>query len=104
MRNLGLLALIIGFSVVGVGSQARAQASPATPSVVSAANPATSTKVIAAMPGNVFMPKMLTIKVGASITWMNAGGFHNFNLDDMSFRCSTGCDQSGGKGDPSRDP
>src|SRR5262245_17110351 len=116
MRNLGLLALVIGCSMVGLGSQASAQTmapgAPAAPAAVSAngvssvPTPETVTNVIAAMPGNVFMPKVLRIKVGDTITWMNGGGFHNFNLDDASFRCAKGCDQDtpAGMGAPSRDP
>jgi plastocyanin len=57
--------------------------------------------VIMAVPGNRFMPPVLTIKAGESVTWTNAGGFHNVRADDESFRCSNGCDKTGGDGAPS---
>ena len=55
---------------------------------------------IQAMPNNTFSPNNLTIEVGDSVTWSNAGGFHNVQAADGSFRCSNGCDGQGGDGSP----
>jgi plastocyanin len=52
---------------------------------------APSKNVIMAVPANQFMPAVLTIKAGESVTWMNVGGFHNVTADDGSFRCSNDC-------------
>ncbi len=52
-------------------------------------------------PGTDFQPRDLTIAVGDTVTWTNAGGFHNVRADDDSFRCSNGCDGQGGDGSPS---
>jgi plastocyanin len=49
----------------------------------------------------VFTPANLTVRAGTTVTWTNAGGFHNVTADDGSFRCSNGCDDTGGHGDPS---
>lgn len=53
--------------------------------------------------GNGYSPAQLTIKAGDTVTFRNAGGFHNVVADDNSFRCSSNCatpGQSNG-GDPS---
>ena len=52
-----------------------------------------------------FSPSNLTINVGDTVTFTNAGGFHNVAADDGSFRCANGCanDGHGGTGDPSGD-
>lgn len=47
-----------------------------------------------------FNPKNLTIAVGDTVTFTNAGGPHNVHADDESFRCATGCDGAGGNGNP----
>ncbi|MCB1058181.1 MAG: hypothetical protein KDD11_22005, partial [Acidobacteria bacterium] len=48
-----------------------------------------------------FQPANLTIAVGDSVTWTNAGGVHNVEANDGSFRCANGCDGEGGNGNPS---
>ncbi|HEU4664081.1 MAG TPA: plastocyanin/azurin family copper-binding protein [Dokdonella sp.] len=49
-----------------------------------------------------FSPRELTIAVGDSVTFTNAGGFHNVHAEDGSFRCANGCDGVGsGDGTPS---
>ena len=53
------------------------------------------------MPILMFSPSQLTISVGDSVTFTNAGGAHNVHADDDSFRCAQGCDGQGGNGDPS---
>ncbi|MBA8883464.1 cupredoxin domain-containing protein, partial [Dokdonella fugitiva] len=51
---------------------------------------------------NRFSPAQLTINVGDTVTFTNAGGFHNASADDGSFRCAQGCDGVGnGNGNPS---
>jgi len=51
---------------------------------------------------NRFSPAQLTIQVGDTVTFTNAGGFHNASADDGSFRCAQGCDGVGnGNGNPS---
>jgi len=50
-----------------------------------------------------FEPSELTIAAGDTVTWTNAGGFHNVRADDDSFRCANGCDGDGGDGSPSTD-
>jgi plastocyanin len=52
-----------------------------------------------------FAPSMLTVAVGDTVTFVNAGGFHNARADDGSFRCAAGCDGdgAGGNGNPSSD-
>ena len=49
-------------------------------------------------PGNTFSPSNLTIQQGDTVTWTNAGGFHNVEANDGSFRCANGCDADGGNG------
>lgn len=51
-------------------------------------------------PGLTFSPQNLTIQVGDTVTWTNAGGFHNVEANDGSFRCANGCDGMGGSGEP----
>lgn len=55
--------------------------------------------------GNVFAPMDLTVHVGDTVTFTNAGGFHNAASDPDSvttFRCADGCAGEGGStGDPS---
>jgi plastocyanin len=48
-----------------------------------------------------FNPSALTIAAGDTVTFVNAGGTHNVDADDGSFRCARGCDGQGGNGDPS---
>jgi plastocyanin len=49
-----------------------------------------------------FNPSNLTIAVGDTVTFTNAGGPpHNVHADDGSFRCAEGCDGAGGNGTPS---
>lgn len=43
-----------------------------------------------------FAPSDLTIRVGDSVTFVNAGGTHNVVADDGSFRCATGCSTGSG--------
>jgi len=52
-----------------------------------------------------FNPSNLTIAVGDTVTFTNAGGLHNVAANDGSFRCANGCanDGHGGTGDPSDD-
>lgn len=47
-----------------------------------------------------FNPSQLSINVGDTVTFTNAGGFHNVDADDGSFRCAQGCDGNGGNGNP----
>src|SRR6478752_5746288 len=48
--------------------------------------------------GNGFSPSNLTIQAGDTVTFRNAGGFHNVVADDGSFQCSNNCK---GTGNPS---
>ena len=49
-----------------------------------------------------FNPPNVTINVGDTVTFTNAGGAtHNVHADDESFRCADGCDGAGGNGTPS---
>ena len=48
-----------------------------------------------------FSPSTIDANVGDTITFVNAGGFHNVAADDGSFRCANGCDGAGGNGTPS---
>ena len=56
-------------------------------------------------PTLMFNPSSLTIDVGDTVVFSNAGGSHNVHADDESFRCARGCDggAGGGNGDPSQD-
>jgi len=47
-----------------------------------------------------FTPAALTINVGDTVRFTNAGGPHNVHADDESFRCAAGCDGQGGNGNP----
>ena len=50
----------------------------------------------------VFTPASLTVNVGDTVTFTNAGGFHDVSSDTVGlFRCANGCDGSGGNGSPS---
>ncbi|MET0224841.1 MAG: plastocyanin/azurin family copper-binding protein [Dokdonella sp.] len=52
--------------------------------------------------GLVYTPDTLTITAGDTVTFTNAGGFHNVVSDAGSvtaFRCANGCDADGGNGD-----
>src|SRR4051812_26400913 len=52
-------------------------------------------------PQNGFVPAAITVDVGDTVTFTNAGGTHNVDADDeTSFRCANGCDGAGGNGDP----
>jgi plastocyanin len=59
--------------------------------------------VVTANPNLTFTPANLTINAGDTITFKNAGGFHNVVVDNGggSFRCAAGCDGQGGNGAPS---
>ena len=48
--------------------------------------------------GLAFTPSDLTINVGDTVVFSNAGGFHNVVADDGSFRCANGCDGDGAGG------
>ena len=52
-------------------------------------------------PSLLFSPSHLTVAVGDTVTFTNAGGPHNIAADDGSFRCAQGCDGAGGNGSPS---
>jgi plastocyanin len=65
------------------------------------AAPATAATFNVSVTSNRFVPSSLTIHVGDSVRFTNAGGFHNVAADDGSFRCAQGCDGSGGNGTPS---
>lgn len=53
-------------------------------------------------PENGFSPRAITVDVGDTVTFTNAGGTHNVDADDeTTFRCANGCDGAGGNGDPS---
>lgn len=45
---------------------------------------------------NGFSPAELTIRIGDTVTFTNAGGSHNVAADDGSFRCALGCGPAGG--------
>jgi plastocyanin len=53
-----------------------------------------------------FIPAMLTIQAGDTVTWANEGTAqaHNVVADDDSFRCANGCDGMGGNGNASTGP
>ncbi|MDC8014477.1 plastocyanin/azurin family copper-binding protein [Tahibacter soli] len=48
--------------------------------------------------GLTFTPSTLTIQRGDTVTFSNAGGFHNVVADSGAFRCAAGCDGAGGNG------
>ena len=43
----------------------------------------------------IFSPATLTINVGDTVTFTNAGGFHNVSANSGAFRCAAGCDGVG---------
>ncbi len=54
--------------------------------------------------GFAYVPALLTITAGDTVTFVNAGGFHNAVSNPGSvtaFRCAAGCDGAGGNGDAS---
>ncbi len=54
--------------------------------------------------GLVFSPATINVAVNDTVTFENAGGFHNAVSDPgspITFRCANGCDESGGNGTPS---
>ena len=53
------------------------------------------------MPDNTFSPEIVTVAAGGTVTFTNGGGNHNVTADDGSFRCASGCDATGGNGNPS---
>jgi plastocyanin len=54
--------------------------------------------------GLTFRPSTIDATVGDTVTFVNAGGFHNVVADNGSFRCAKGCDGVGnGNGTPSDD-
>lgn len=53
--------------------------------------------------GLTFVPQVLNIAAGDTVTFTNGGGFHNVVSDPgavTAFRCADGCDGSGGNGAP----
>ena len=66
------------------------------PAMASAAN-----HVVEARSTLTFSPSTLTIVAGDTVTFRNAGGFHNVVSDPgavTEFRCANGCDGMGGNG------
>jgi plastocyanin len=54
--------------------------------------------------GLAFVPATLTVQVGDTVTFTNAGGFHNVESlpgSGTEFRCAADCASDGGTGDPS---
>lgn len=51
--------------------------------------------------GHRFTPNTLTITIGDSVTFRNAGGTHNVHANDDSFLCAESCRGEGGSGAPS---
>jgi plastocyanin len=49
---------------------------------------------VTATPTNRFSPDTVTVTQGESVTWTNAGGFHNVHFDDGSFQQPPIVDQS----------
>jgi plastocyanin len=91
IRRCAVLAFL-GVAILGCGTVR-------TPTEPAASAGSHSTMINAA--NFSFTPANLTIKAGSSVTWSNTGGFHNVTADDGSFRCSNGCDDTGGNGNPS---
>jgi plastocyanin len=62
-----------------------------------------ATVVVEARADLTFVPALVTIRPGDTVTWRNVGGgLHNVREDADRFRCATGCDGvAGGNGDPS---
>ncbi|HEV7517994.1 MAG TPA: Calx-beta domain-containing protein [Thermoanaerobaculia bacterium] len=44
--------------------------------------------------GLAYSPKTVTIHVGDTVRWTNAGGLHNLHAEDNSFRCSNDCNSN----------
>jgi plastocyanin len=65
--------------------------------------PPGATVVVEARADLTFVPAVVTIRAGDTVTWRNVGGgLHNVREDADRFRCATGCDGvAGGNGDPS---
>lgn len=68
---------------------------------------ATDHTVMVGGTGLVFTPSTLTIAVGDTVTFKNAGGVHNVVADDGTFHCANGCSDNdsgygygGGAGSP----
>lgn len=51
--------------------------------------------------GLTFTPASLTIAAGDTVTFTNAGGFHNVVANDGSFRCADNCTATGGNANSS---
>ena len=62
-----------------------------TLAAVPAARAATVDVAVGGPNGLAYNPKVVTINVGDTVRWTNAGGFHNLAADDGSFRCSNDC-------------
>ncbi|MDA8019217.1 MAG: plastocyanin/azurin family copper-binding protein [Thermoanaerobaculia bacterium] len=73
----------------------------AVASLCLAASASAANHTVEARPNNTFSPSNLTIQAGDTVTFQNAGGFHNVEANDGSFRCAQGCDGQGGDGNPS---
>ncbi|HET8898551.1 MAG TPA: plastocyanin/azurin family copper-binding protein [Rhodanobacteraceae bacterium] len=50
---------------------------------------------VTANPNMTFSPANVTIHIGDTVTFKNAGGYHNVVADDGSFRCSDSCGSAG---------
>ena len=87
---LGTLTVALALTLPGCGGTVKTptEAAGVSPTAVTASD-------------FVFTPANLTVHAGTTVTWSNAGGFHNVTADDGSFRCSNGCDDTGGNGAPS---
>jgi plastocyanin len=57
--------------------------------------------VIVSVANFAFSPQTTNIDPGDTVTFINAGGFHNVVADDNSFVCAHGCDGDGHGGDGS---
>jgi len=88
--RLGTLTAVLALTLLGCGGTVK------TPTETAGGS---QTTVLAS--DFVFTPANLTVRAGTTVTWSNAGGFHNVTADDGSFRCSNGCDDTGGNGAPS---
>jgi len=88
--RLGTLTAALALTLLGCGGTVK------TPTEMAGGS---QTTVLAS--DFVFTPANLTVRAGTTVMWTNTGGFHNVTADDGSFRCSNGCDDTGGKGDPS---
>jgi plastocyanin len=66
------------------------------PLVLIAAAPAAiaADQSVTATPSNRFSPETVTVTQGESVTWTNAGGYHNVHFDDESFLQPPIVDQS----------